>query len=181
MSRWLQRKRKQLNDARLAGARGTVNSGDFDEVTEIAHISSIEQVFIDIPADVIASRATECRSFSRALYHWEEHLREERDLGRIKEHSEEEQEILGELQRIYTQIDEPDGIEGISAHLQIMEADPETTVLEYRLHGRWAAAQSWYELELEKDPTNEGKHLDLLSCFKESGQLSKCTISLVHS
>ncbi|GAB1209571.1 hypothetical protein APSETT445_008352 [Aspergillus pseudonomiae] len=76
--------------------------------------------------------------------------------------------LFQRLQDIYSQIDEPDGIEGISNHLHALNIDQQ--VLEHRKAGRWATAQSWYELQLEKEPNNVDAQWNLLTCLKESGQ-----------
>lgn len=171
LSRWLQRKRKYLSDARTLNARTTANSLDFDELKEVGQISSVEKIVAAIPSATIARRAMDCRAFSRALFHWEQHLRTELDSGRIRPHSSEQDAILDRLQDIYTQIDEPDGIEGISAQLHFVGES--TQVLEHRVHGRWAAAQSWYELELSEAPNNEALQSELLSCLRDSGQFGE--------
>ena len=72
------------------------------------------------------------------------------------------------LQDIYSQIDEPDGIEGISAHMHVITVDQQ--VLEHRKAGRWTAVQSWYELELSENPGNPEVQLNLLTSLRESGQ-----------
>lgn len=77
------------------------------------------------------------------------------------------------LQDIYSQIDEPDGIEGISANLHVLNIDQQ--VLEHRKAGRWATAQSWYELQLEKEPNNSDAQWNLFTCLKESGQQGLCS------
>ncbi|KAF9892395.1 serine/threonine-protein kinase M1 [Aspergillus nanangensis] len=43
-------------------------------------------------------------------------------------------------------------------------------VLEHRKAGRWAPAQSWYELQLENEPNNSEAQWNLFTCLKESGQ-----------
>ena len=131
-------------------------------------IQSVETVLALIPADVISRRAVECKSFSRALFHWEQFIRQQRD-----EHQSADQRVAMEplyerLQEIYTQIDEPDGIEGISAYLQVLNIDQQ--ILEHRKAGRWTAAQSWYEILLTEKPTDLEVQLNLLTCLKESGQ-----------
>lgn len=78
------------------------------------------------------------------------------------------EQLYERLQDIYSQIDEPDGIEGISSHLSALSIDQQ--VLEHRKAGRWATAQSWYELELEKEPDNIDAQWNLVTCLKESGQ-----------
>jgi len=73
-----------------------------------------------------------------------------------------------QLLEIYSSIEEPDGIAGISAHLRIL--DPAQQALEDQKAGRWTAAQSWYELSLTETPTDENLQFDLLCCLKESGR-----------
>jgi serine/threonine-protein kinase ATR len=72
------------------------------------------------------------------------------------------------LQFIYAQIDEPDSIEGISAHLQVLNSDQQ--IMEHRKAGRWTAAQSWYEITLADRPDDTETQINLLTCLKESGQ-----------
>lgn len=139
-------------------------------------IQSVETVLALIPADVISRRAVECKSFSRALFHWEQFIRQQRDEDRnAKEHANLEP-LYERLQEIYTQIDEPDGIEGISAHLQVLNIDQQ--ILEHRKAGRWTAAQSWYEILLTEKPKDLDVQLNLLTCLKESGQHGKGSILL---
>lgn len=121
-----------------------------------------------IPAEVISKRAVECKSFSRALFHWEQYIRQ-RKARSEKQEPTKLGPLYQRLQDIYTQIDEPDGIEGISAHLHVLNIDQQ--VLEHRKSGRWTAAQSWYELQLDKEPNNNDAQLNLLTCLKDSGQL----------
>ena len=118
-----------------------------------------------LPAEIIAKRAVECKSYSRALFYWEQHIRQVREKV---EASNTSNMLLERLQDIYTQIDEPDGIEGISAHLHVLDIDQQ--ILSHRKAGRWTAAQSWYEIKLAEDPNNVDMQVNLLTCLKESGQ-----------
>lgn len=161
-----------MTDSRIAGARGTVNSIDFDEMKEISQISSVERIFSAIPSSVIAQRATDCHSYPRALFHWEAYLREERTRGH--DDCDDLDYVYLRMQRIYAEIDEPDGIEGISSHLHIL--DPEQQVLELKKNGKWEAAQSWYELEMLENEDQAGSQLGLLTCLRESGQQGELTV-----
>lgn len=136
--------------------------------TYSAQIQSVESLLSQIPAEVISKRAVECKSFSRALFHWEQYIRQCKALP-DKQELTKLGPLYQRLQDIYTQIDEPDGIEGISAHLHVLNIDQQ--VLEHRKSGRWTAAQSWYELQLDKEPNNNDAQLNLITCLKESGQL----------
>ena len=121
-----------------------------------------------IPADVISRRAVECKSYARALFHWELYIRQQRDAQNSGRQDITMEPLFERLQTIYTQIDEPDGIEGISAHLHVLNIDQQ--ILEHRKAGRWTAAQSWFELQLAEKPDDVEAQVNLLTCLKESGQ-----------
>ncbi|KAL2832369.1 hypothetical protein BDW59DRAFT_104134 [Aspergillus cavernicola] len=168
LSRWLQGKKKQLNSLRNHGHRvSKENIRDLLVDSYSAQIKAVESLLGSIPPEVISKRAVECKSFSRALFHWEQYIRQYRNRSQFQQDTRIES-LYEHLQDIYSQIDEPDGIEGISTHLHVLDIDQQ--VLEHRKAGRWATAQSWYELQLEKDPDNIDAQWNLFTCLKESGQ-----------
>ncbi|KAB8231016.1 protein kinase MEC1 [Aspergillus alliaceus] len=168
LSRWLQGKKKQLNVLRnhshhaSRSHRETCPDPRLD--TYLPQAKAVESLLASIPPEVISKRAVECKSFSRALFHWEQYIRQSRN----KQMGFRIEPLYQRLQDIYSQIDEPDGIEGISNHLHALNIDQQ--VLEHRKAGRWATAQSWYELQLEKEPNDLDAQWNLLTCLKESGQ-----------
>ena len=139
-----------------------------------SQIKAVEYLLASIPPEVISKRAVECKSFSRALFHWEQYIRQRKNEQRKQECANLEP-LYQRLQEIYSQIDEPDGIEGISSHLPVLNIEQQ--VLEHRKAGRWATAQSWYELQLEKEPDNSDALCNLLTCLKESGQQGIITLA----
>lgn len=137
-------------------------------------MSSIERILHGIPAEVISRRAVECGSYARALFNWEQYIRQEKEKALQTKVDFDQESMYQHLQDIYAQIDEPDSIEGLSTHLHIL--DPAQQVLEHRKAGRWLTAQSWYELSLEETPEDQEVQVNLLTCLKESGQYGKATI-----
>ena len=103
--------------------------------------------------------------------HWERYIRQERDNTKSATSVPSLDALYERLQDIYTQIDEPDGMEGISVHLHVVNNDQQ--ILEHRKAGRWTAVQSWYELQLAEKPDDVEIKTSLLSCLKESGQYGK--------
>lgn len=125
----------------------------------------VQAILDAIPAELISQRAVYCKAFSRALFHLEQHIRQVEEENRG---GDERARLLQRLQDIYTQIDEPDGLEGISAHLHVLDINQQ--ILSHRKAGRWAATQTWYEIKLAQNPDNIDVQIDLLTCLKESGQ-----------
>lgn len=152
--RWLQSKRSQQNQS----------------PSDVAAVGRVQILLDAIPAELISQRAVECKAYSRALFHLEQHIRQVDEEKRTED--DERDRLLQRLQDIYTQIDEPDGLEGLSAQLQVVDIGQQ--VLSHRKAGRWAAAQTWYEIKLAENPDNVDVQIDLLTCLKESGQHGKC-------
>ncbi|KAI2995129.1 hypothetical protein CBS147346_10119 [Aspergillus niger] len=171
LSRWLQGKKKQINGLRNhsypsnRAHKGASRDALLD--TYYSQAKAVEILLSSIPPEVISKRAVECKSFSRALFHWEQYIRQWKN-QHSKQGGAVVEPLYQRLQDIYSRIDEPDGIEGISSHLHVLNIDQQ--VLEHRKAGRWATAQSWYELQLEKEPNNSEAQWNLLACLKESGQ-----------
>ena len=164
----MQEKKKQMAQPSSTNNRANQVPSQIEREAGMAQISSVESVLSMIPAEIISRRAVECKSYARALFHWEQHIRQI-----VTSKPEDGVEPLYQrLQDIYTQIDEPDGIEGISAHLQVLNIDQQ--VLEHREAGRWSAVQSWYELLLTERPHDLEIQYSLLASLKESGQHGVC-------
>ncbi|KAM0134783.1 hypothetical protein ACHAP3_005339 [Botrytis cinerea] len=155
LSRWIQAKQMIVHREIRAG----IPDGP-------EQIEKVTKLIESIPAEIVSARAIQCKSYSRALFNWEQHIRHIRETK--KQDASGEVSDLERLQEIYTQIDEPDGIEGISAHLHVLDIDQ--IVLGHRKAGRWTAAQGWYEIKLAEDPEDVDVQLNLLTCLKESGQ-----------
>ncbi len=156
-----------------ANSRASKLPADTNHAVSIAQIRSVEQVLSTIPAEVISQRAMECNSFARALFHWEQYIRQQKSKPSVHKELALLEPLFEHLQNIYTKIDEPDGIEGISAHIHVLNIDQQ--ILEHRKAGRWTAAQSWYEIILAEKPDDTDVQVSLLTCLKESGQHGKRT------
>ncbi|KAJ5543050.1 hypothetical protein N7535_005479 [Penicillium sp. DV-2018c] len=171
LSRWLQGKKKHLNGLNHSSHQTSRSNKDLSRDMLIekysSQIKSVESLLSSIPPEIISKRAVECKSFSKALFHWEQYIRKSKAQRESQERASLEP-LYQRLQDIYSQIDEPDGIEGISSHLSALDIDQQ--ILEHRKAGRWATAQSWYELQLEKEPDNVDAQWNLVTCLKESGQ-----------
>ena len=163
----MQEKKKETANERIAAGKvGRALSQP--NQSSIDCIQRVSTVLSTIPAEVISRRAVECKSFARALFHWEQFIRQQKMKYHASKPIKDLEPLYERLQDIYTQIDEPDGIEGISSFLHVLNIDQQ--VLEHRKAGRWTAAQSWYELLLTKRPNDLDVQFNLLTCLNESAQ-----------
>ncbi|KXS98458.1 hypothetical protein AC578_8070 [Pseudocercospora eumusae] len=177
MSTWLREKRKELSETRSVAYKTGHSPNEFDEARDMGQIETVERFLASIPAAIIADQAMDCRSYARALFHWEQHIRKERSrfiptgqspLIPTAKQTEKEELMYERLQDIYGHIDEPDGLEGIAAHLPLVTEEQQT--INHAKAGRWTAAQAWYELQLAENPTRTDLQHDLLRCLQETGQ-----------
>ncbi|KAK5125692.1 hypothetical protein LTR85_011966 [Meristemomyces frigidus] len=168
MTSWLQEKKKVLSQTRADAYRTGNSPGDFNEVRDMAQIEELERFLAVIPAEALANRAMECGSYARALFNWEQYIRQERSLIPSPRLSQQAEEMYGRLQSIYASIDDPDGLEGIGAHLSFLTEEQQ--VIQHTKAGRWTAAQAWYELRLAEEPTDVNSQISLLNCLRETGQ-----------
>nr|POF04074.1 protein kinase rad3 [Quercus suber] len=168
MSTWLQEKKKALGETRAAAYRTGASPNGFDEAKDMGQIGTIESFLDSIPAEAIASRSSECGSFARALFHWEKYIRQKRSIIPSSRMDRNDEELFERLQSIYAHIDDPDGLEGIGAHLSFL--NEEQQVMQHMKAGRWTAAQARYEVYLAQDPDDLAVQTSLLNCLRETGQ-----------
>ncbi|KAH6604197.1 hypothetical protein Trco_007643 [Trichoderma cornu-damae] len=128
-------------------------------------VSRIQGMLDNIPAELISQRAIDCNEYARALFHLEQHAQK---MEQVKRGPGDRTRLLQQLQDIYANIDEPDGLEGISAHLHVLDINQQ--ILSHKKAGRWTAAQTWYEMQLAEKPDNAEVQIDLLNCLKQAGQ-----------
>ncbi|TWU75172.1 serine/threonine-protein kinase M1 [Metarhizium rileyi] len=128
-------------------------------------VARIQHVLDQIPAELISQRATDCNEYSRALFHLEQHAQK---MEQQKQEPGDQSRLLEKLQDIYANIDEPDGLEGISSQLHALDINQQ--ILSHKKAGRWASAQTWYEMQLAENPQNTEVQVDLLNCLKQAGQ-----------
>lgn len=141
--------------------------------TDEVNILLVQKRLDAIPPELVSQRAIDCKQYARALFHLEPHVLRQREVQ--GNNTDNIQQALDSLQNVYANIDEPDGLEGVSANLKVIDLNQQ--VLSHRKAGRWSRAQAWCEVQLAEDPNNVDVQLDLLNCLKESGQHGKNAVS----
>ncbi|KAK6341722.1 serine/threonine-protein kinase M1, variant 2 [Orbilia brochopaga] len=159
MSKWIRERRRYNANVHAQIAR---HSSEAVDRGPDASIVRVEAVLAKLPAKLIGERSIQCQSYSRALFYWEQYMRK----CRSKQANMEP--LYTQMQSIYAEIDEPDGVEGISTKLSVVNVEQQ--ILEHRKAGRWLAVQSWYEHLLKDKPADVDLQYGLLLSLKESGQ-----------
>jgi len=163
LSKWARLTRKdKKNEARRA--RGS-RSGANEQLTRIDSVlSSIDQ-------DLMAKAAFRCKAYARSLMSFERHLA---SLQERNANSVEIQSCYERLHEIYCNLDEPDGMEGIST--LILSPTLEHQIRQHESTGRWTSAQSCWELRLQQSPDNLDYHIGLLRCLRNLGHYGQCFV-----
>jgi serine/threonine-protein kinase ATR len=72
-----------------------------------------------------------------------------------------------QLHQIYAEIEEPDGMEGVSTF--VISPSLEYQIREHESTGRWTSAQSCWEVRLQQSPDDVSLHVGLLRCLRNLG------------
>ncbi|GAA5955223.1 hypothetical protein JCM3765_003250 [Sporobolomyces pararoseus] len=163
-SRWITLARKRVADLKAARKKGKTKSA-LDATLSKALIF-VEGILQDISHDTVGKAALNCKSYARALLNFESHIVDRR--AQIGSAVDNEAQVYYEyLHQCYADLDEPDGMEGIST--KILSPTIAHQILEHESTGRWTSAQSCWEVELQKKPDVAENHVGLLRCLRNLG------------
>jgi len=165
LTKWTRLKRQQAFRKKIMKARraGKYLNSD-DNILPDKDAKIINEILAKIPESVMANVSFRSKAYARALLHFEQHIRKRRN---IPNNQEEMQQLYIRLQEIYSNIDEPDGIEGIST--LFTNQTLEQQILENENAGKWTAAQTCYELLLQNNSLNKEYRIGLINCLNHLG------------
>nr|ODO02228.1 serine/threonine-protein kinase ATR [Cryptococcus depauperatus CBS 7855] len=124
----------------------------------------IEGVLSSIETELMAHAALQSRAYARSLRSFEERIVQ---LKSDKKDNTELQTYYERLHQIYAELDEPDGMEGVSAY--VISPSLEHQIREHESTGRWTSAQSCWEVRLQQSPDDVTLHVGLLKCLRNLG------------
>lgn len=122
----------------------------------------VDQLLSDIDTELAGKAALMSGAFARSLRNIEECVVQ---LG--EKNSPKAQGYFENMHRIYAELDDPDGMEGVSAF--VVSPSLELQIREHESTGRWTSAQSCWEVNLQQEPENVKHHVGLLKCLKNLG------------
>jgi serine/threonine-protein kinase ATR len=112
----------------------------------------------------MAKAAFESKAYARALMNYEQLILTKQHRGSGEEQL---QPYYERLHQIYAQLDEPDGMEGIST--LVLSPSLEHQIREHESFGRWTSSQSCWEIKLQHSPEDIDLHIGLLRCLQNLG------------
>ena len=163
LSTWIRMVRqhmiKKRSDAKKA--RG-VSLNNADELED--QLMQVDSLITSIDRDLMSTAAFNCRSYARALMTLEQLIASRKEVHATEA---ELQPYYERLHLIYSHLDEPDGMEGVST--KVVAPSLEHQIREHESTGRWTSAQSCWELKLQQSPHDVELHIGLLRCLRNLG------------
>jgi serine/threonine-protein kinase ATR len=129
----------------------------------LVRVKEIDTLFGSLPQSMVADAAFQAKSHARALLNYERILYE----MQTNNPSVKPQHHYERMHHIYAELNEPDGMEGVS--VSIISPSLEHQIREHEMTGRWTSAQSCWEVQLQLKPDDPNSHLGLLRCLKNLG------------
>lgn len=159
LSRWITQARKCRAD--IVGQKKPKSKGATDSYWSESLVP-VEGVLGDIPHILVGQAALTCKAYARSLLNFESHIVNQRSKGESNL-----QTYYEHLHECYADLDEPDGMEGIST--KIIAPSVLHQIREHESTGRWTSAQSCWEVKLQQKPDDPVNHAGLLRCLRNLG------------
>ena len=164
LSRWIRLQRVQVptTNSTKQSDRGS------DRASHGNKVQIVESLMSSIDTELMANAALQSHAFARSLRSFEQRIVQ---LKSQKRETEDLQIYYEHLHQIYAELDEPDGMEGVSTY--VISPTLEHQIREHESTGRWTSAQSCWEVRLQQSPDDVSLHLGLLKCLRNLGHYGK--------
>jgi serine/threonine-protein kinase ATR len=164
LGQWIRQTRMLVHRLQRQARRSRSVAAGGLEAARLA-MARVESIISAIPQDLMANAAFRCKAFARALLNFEKRVVSLKNTN--KRSDDDLQDIYERLHEIYADLDEPDGMEGISA--KIISPTLAHQIREHETTGRWTSAQSCWELRLQLNSNDAESHIGLLKCLLNLG------------
>ena len=161
LSRWISAAKKRVAELRT---RKKGSKKGKEEAYWEQGLHEVEGLLQDIPHILVGQAALTCKAYARSLLNYESHI-----VGQQLQSKDESvmQTYYENLHECYANLDEPDGMEGIST--KIVSPSVLHQIREHESTGRWTSAQSCWEVLLQQAPDEAQNHIGLLTCLRHLG------------
>ncbi|KAF8709080.1 UVSB PI-3 kinase, MEI-41 and ESR-1, partial [Rhizoctonia solani] len=168
LNRWIRNKNQEAVRKRSELRRGRHHVKDLSNHPAVATLeyqrAKVESLLSTIDNELLSNAAFRCRAFARSLMSFEKEIVAKREQQKTEQ---ELQPLYERLHEIYANLDEPDGMEGVSK--LVISPSLEQQIRGHEMTGRWTSAQSCWEIQLQQEPNNLEPHIGLLRCLRNLG------------
>jgi serine/threonine-protein kinase ATR len=173
-SRWVQHQKtviiRDYRGGRIEKISDPERRAEYHYLME--QIPKVEGLLNSIDAELQAEAALITQAYARSLRGFETRMAA---LRRSQKRTDADLQPYYEyLHRIYADLDEPDGMEGVSTF--IISPSMDHQIREHESVGRWTSAQSCWEVKLQDNADNLDLHLGLLRCLRSLGHYGRSCV-----
>lgn len=165
LNKWIRKMRQEISSKRNESRRARQTSALHENEL---YVTQVDSILASIDQILIAEAAFQCKAYARSLMNFEKQIVLLRGSDSTRERL---QTYYNRLHEIYSHLDEPDGMEGVSAFISVNSIEHQIRLNEST--GKWTSAQSCWELRLQQSPDNLEHHLGLLRCLRNLGHYGK--------
>lgn len=131
------------------------------------YVKTVDSLLTSIEPGLMARAALQSKAYARSLRNFELRI----NILRKDHRNPDLQSYFEHLHQIYAEIDEPDGMEGVSTF--VVSPSLEHQIREHESTGRWTSAQSCWEVRLQQSPDDVNLHVGLLRCLRNLGHYGR--------
>ena len=164
LNKWVRIVRLEISAKRSENRRSRSHSNHEAEL----QVTRVDSILESIDQVLVAKAAFQCKSYARSLMNFEKQIIAIKNNDAVRDRK---QFYYDRLHEIYSHLDEPDGMEGIST--LIVSPSLEHQIREHESTGRWTSAQSCWEVRLQHSPNDLKSHLGLLQCLRNLGHYGR--------
>lgn len=161
LNKWIRILRQEISFRRNETRRSRQTHGTSESEIQVTQVDSI---LSSIDQTLVAKAAFQCKSYARSLMNFEKQILSLKNGGLSTENL---QIYFDRLHEIYSHLDEPDGMEGVSILITLPSIEHQ--IRQHESTGRWTSAQSCWEVRLQQNPDRLDYHLGLLRCLRNLG------------
>jgi len=140
-------------------------SNSLDQVQPLLQCKYVAELLSVIPKVTLARASFRCQAYARSLMYFESYVREKS--GSFNPASERsgvfEDQDVSHLMEIYSCLDEPDGLSGLSCLSKSLRLQDQLLI--NKKAGNWADVLTSCEQALQMEPTSFQRHSDVLNCL----------------
>ncbi|KAG0625577.1 hypothetical protein M758_2G066000 [Ceratodon purpureus] len=154
------------------GTRGSAKAeAQQESIRHARRLENVSQLLAAIPKQALAGASFRCQAYARALLYFESYVREKS--GALNPAAEKSGHFTDEdvtfLLDIYSGLEEPDGLSGISRLRKCSTLQDQILINEKA--GNWGEALTCCEQALQMEPSSVTRHLGVLDCLLNMGHL----------